>query len=216
MKAKLAYLAGLVAADGHLEKDGCGVSIYSNNRAFASVARKLLQEIVPTLRVRTYRSKGAWRIYVYSARLCTTLGKQFAIPMGKKSHRILFPRGLSKLESKRFVQGYVDGDGSFYMERRKRYGRVYLYPRVEVASQSKRFLQQLRAWLEDTGIACGQVHGGRRVFRLRVYAGNAAKFMLLIGFRHPNKAPLPPIPQAVDAAVQLDSTPGNSPGETAE
>lgn len=198
MKTRIAYLAGLVAADGSLSKD-TGLAIYIKDKVFTKRIRHFLSTVTRS-KISIYKSKGAFRVNVFDQSLFGTFNRKFRIPFGKKSDRLLFPKHLSKREKLDFVKGYVDGDGSIYMDKRKRYGIVNYYPRIEIASQSKEFLQDMANFLYDLGIKSGQVTPGKRTMRVRIYANNAKNFIDKIGFSHPSKT-LHPKPQGVDATV---------------
>ncbi len=142
--------------------------------------------------------------------------KKFYIPRGKKSDKLIFPKSLNLEETINFIIGFVDGDGSLYIDKRKRYNKIYNYPRIEVASQSKEFLEDMIKFLYSIGIKCGKVSKKERCFRFRIYCKNAIIFLNKVGFTHPNKILSFPKPPGVEAAVQLDETPGILPGATAE
>lgn|GEM_PF-7064111 len=191
------YIAGLISADGHLDKDEKSVSIYSNNRAFSEKIRVLLEE-ESGAKAKIYSSKNAYKIYVYCPSFYDLLIKKYSLFTGRKSHQLKFPENLNSQEIKSFVKGYVDGDGCIYIDKRKRRGRINFYLRVEIASKSKRFLIKLKKFLERNNVICGKIKKGKRVFRLCVYADNARKFVHVVGFRHPQKILSFPIPQGVD------------------
>lgn len=185
MKNTIAYLAGLIAADGHLSKND-GIAIYVKDREFV---KKIVQSLcqITNSKISIYPSKGAFRINVFDKILLNALTQKFKIPMGKKSNCLIFPETLSKKEKLDFVRGYVDGDGSIYIDKRKRYGIINTYPRVEIASQSREFLDKMIVFLYMFGIKSGQVKSAKRTLRIRIYANNAKNFIEKIGFSHPTK-----------------------------
>lgn len=93
---------------------------------------------------------------------------------------------------------FKDGDGSVYIDKRKRYGIINHYVRIEIASQSGKFLDDIKDFLYEFGINCGQVTNGRRTLRIRIYSNNANAFIDKIGFSHPAKILPTPKPQGVD------------------
>ena len=196
MTYELEYVAGLVASDGHMSKDS-GVAIYSKNRAFAKHIKSLIEKI-SRKNVHIYKGKGSLKILVFDKELVEKLEKKFRICTGKKCNVLKFPVSLSKSEKINFLKGYVDGDGSLYIDKRKRYGNVYKYVRIEIASQTKEFLEEMRIFLQKLNINCGEVTEGKRVFRFRIYSKNAVIFLRKVGFSHPDKIFSFPKPQAVE------------------
>jgi intein/homing endonuclease len=191
------YLAGLISADGHLDKDEKSVSIYSNDRTFSEKVRVLLEE-ESGANAKIYSSKNAYKIYSYCPSFYDLLIKKYNLFAGRKSDRLKFPENLDLKNTKSFLKGYVDGDGCIYIDKRKRRGKINFYPRVEIASKSKKFLTQAKKFLERNNVICGKIKNGKRVFRLCIYANNAKMFVQFIGFRHPQKILSFPIPQGVD------------------
>ena len=194
------YIAGLITADGNLSSKESSVSIYTNNQKFAKLIRTMLKKMTKN-KVSLYRSKGAIKVFVFDKHLYLTMNRKYGIPIGKKSLTILFPEDLTEKETIEFIRGYVDGDGSIYLDKRKRRNKVQIYPRIEIASQSKQFLESMIKHIEKFHIHCGTVTIGRRTFRFRIYSSNVKPFVDRIGFRHPDKFLLIPKPQAVDATV---------------
>lgn len=194
------YIAGLVAADGNLSSSENSVSIYTNNLKFARMIKKILRDLTGK-KVEIYQSKGALKVFIFDKHLHSLLNQKYGIPIGKKSNTLSFPENLSRKNAIEFIRGYVDGDGSIYLDKRKRRNKIQYYPRVEVASQSKQFLDDMKYYLEKLNINCGSITKGRRIFRFRIYSSNVQNFVDIVGFRHPGKFLLFPIPQAVDATV---------------
>lgn len=194
------YIAGLVTADGNLSSKESSVSIYTNSPKFARTIKSILREITGR-KAEIYQSKGALKVFVFDKHLHSMLNQKYGIPIGKKSSIIAFPHNLSKKSAIEFIRGYVDGDGSIYVDKRRRRNKIQYYPRVEIASKNKRFLKTMRNYLEKLGITCGRITEGRRTFRFRIYSSNVKNFVGKIGFRHPDKFLLFPKPQAVDATV---------------
>ena len=196
MSYELEYVAGLIASDGHISKD-FGVAIYSKNRAFAKYIKSLIEKISKK-NVHIYKGNGSLKILVFDKELVEILGKKFRICIGKKCNILKFPIDLTENEKINFLKGYVDGDGSLYIDKRKRYEKIYRYVRIEIASQTKEFLEEMRNFLQKLDIKCGEVTEGKRVFRFRIYSKNAIIFLRKVGFSHPDKIFSFPKPQAVE------------------
>ena len=194
------YIAGLVTADGNLSSVEDSISIYTNSPKFAKIVKRILRELTGK-RVEIYQSKGALKVFLFDKHLHSVLNRKYGIPIGKKSSTICFPKNISKKNTLEFIRGYVDGDGSLYVDKRKRRGKIQCYPRVEIASKSKRFLLSMKDFLENLHVYCGNVTEGSRTFRFRIYSSHVNTFVSKIGFRHPDKFLLFPKPQAVDATV---------------
>jgi len=96
----IAYLAGLIAADGHLEIQEPYITIPSKDQKFLRDYVALLFNDQIDRMPKPYWDKGAnvWKLRLYSQSLWTLLNCDFAIPPGKKASRILPPKQLGPSE----------------------------------------------------------------------------------------------------------------------
>ena len=87
--------------------------------------------------------------------------KIYGLPLGKKLN-FLIPKEIvnNSLFSKHFLRGYFDTDGCLYLEKRNN----KYYPRVEMASISKPFINQMRLILTNLG------------FRFSIYTEKREKY----------------------------------------
>ncbi len=213
-KNNLSYLAGLIAADGHISKDN-GIEIYIKDKKFVKLINKKIKKISKKP-IKIYNGKGCKKLIFFDNSIIKQLITKYNLTKGKKCNKLIFPNKINKIEKINFIRGFVDGDGSIYIDKRKRYNKIYFYPRIEIASQSKNFLKSISNFLNTLGITCGKITKKTRCFRFRIYSKNVILFLNKIGFNHPKKILSYPIPPGVEAAVQLDETPGILPEATAE
>ena len=81
VECRLAYLAGLVAADGHLKKRDLSIQLYLGDKG-------LLQSVVETIgknvkarpKVRFY--KGVYEVAIYDREVVKVLMERYLIPAG--------------------------------------------------------------------------------------------------------------------------------------
>ncbi len=116
----LIYLAGVIAGDGHLkggvkwkDKDNSpdyGIFIHSNNKKYLELILKLIKEKVNT-KTSIKQGKRAYYISIRNKKLYTFFNKEFKIPLGKKSDKIIIPKNLTKEQTKYFLGGLFDTDG---------------------------------------------------------------------------------------------------------
>jgi intein/homing endonuclease len=120
-KIKLALLAGIVASDGHLDKNRNAVRIITSDAEFLVVIEALLKDLNVNYRVWQSRSGfGRERFVVYfnDKKLRAELEFRHNIPKGKKSGTIKLPEDLEHQELAAFVRGLFSGDGSVYSDNR--------------------------------------------------------------------------------------------------
>lgn len=154
-KSGMAYLAGLVAADGHLESNEPYIVIPSKEYGF------LKDYVVPLIHdhtgisPRVYWDKSAkvWKVRIYSRSLWNVLIHDYAIPAGSKASHILPPAKLEINERVWYIRGWFDGEGWLEsMTVRRPYG-IYQYPRIGFKVKNR----PIRDWI----LAELTIHGVR-------------------------------------------------------
>ena len=166
--AKLAYFAGIVAADGHVS---------SNHIAIAPAEKFLpaLEEIAGALGLRLNRGKSA--ITVSSAILAKVL-PLLGSPQGKKCDSIDFPSIVLTQPDDvvaAFVAGFFDGDGSVKLKQTGS-GKSFSV-RVAFTSCSEEFLKKLKLVLLTFGVSSYLYRSpSKRAWDLLVYSDDFGAF----------------------------------------
>jgi len=141
----IAYLAGLVSADGHLEKTEPYVYIAGKNDKFIkTVVTPLLQEVT-NRKPSVYwdRSAKVYKARTYNRKLWYSLMTEYGIPSGKKAYLISSPRKINDAAVILYIRGWFDGEGwPEEMKVRKPSG-TYRYPRIGFKAKS----QSIRDWI---------------------------------------------------------------------
>lgn len=184
-----AYIAGLVASDGHIDKKFHKITIGTSDRKFASTVLGILKEVskcVPHI----YEKKTAYSIEIWDKELHSILTQKYKIPIGEKSDILEPPEIISEQEVASFIKGFCDGDSSVH-SRRMRKIRV---PRIRIMSCSKDILEWIRQQLIKLGIRCSSTfvdkpHGfGTKIcHRIEIYGTAVKEFKERIGYLHPTK-----------------------------
>ena len=96
----LAFIAGIVAADGHIRISRPIIEIYSKDKEVLEKLQQILSKIEQTsTAMKVYKTKTKYVLYVYSSTLTATLTKTYKIPRGKKSKILSFQNCLTKNSS---------------------------------------------------------------------------------------------------------------------
>lgn len=141
------YFAGLVASDGHLERDKYSTTVSSADKDFMRQVIKLI------VKEQGYNGSyfwdeeaGVYKVKINSKPLWDTMTEKYAIPPGEKSRQIKPPEGLNKEQTRWHIKGWFDGDG-WVEEMIKWEGRKeYCYPRAGLKTMSK----EIRDWIADS------------------------------------------------------------------
>ena len=181
----IAYLAGIVASDGHLKKNYHCIQIATANREFAKKLQKILSHL--TNKPIKLRRNGCWVIEVSDTTLYNLLVNSFRIPPGEKSDKLIPPNISIPEEIRAFIKGFCDGDSSIHT-RRMRNKKV---PRIRIMSTSKTIL----GWIKNKDdIGCSKPFkdiphgfGTKMNWRIEIYGNNVRKFGEKIGYLHPEK-----------------------------
>ena len=164
----MAYLAGLIAADGHLYSREVRI-------AFGDLwFLKNVSRIISCLGIRHKVGKGV-RVYlvrIYSANLVGFLREKYCLKIGRKANALIFPSWLNRDEKITYTAGFFDGDGSIGLVKsgikQGKWG-PYISPRITFTSKSEVFLEDLRSFLESLGFRPRPVSREDKVYRLKMY-----------------------------------------------
>ena len=174
-----AYIAGIVAADGHIDHREVRISVSVKNVEYVSILLQLLR----TLGYRPKASQGtrAMLIRIYSIDLKNILTKKYGVPEGRKAERLRLPNLSDKKEILAFIGGFFDGDGSISFiksgVKQSRWGPYYT-PRITFTSKSLNLLRDIKTVLEHEGLNNGLISFDSSVYRLRYYGReNLCSFM---------------------------------------
>ena len=180
------YIAGVVAADGHLYSRE--VRIGTSEKIFLRFLRTNLERLGYNPRIE--EGRRVWIVRIYSTQLRKVLTNLYAIPIGKKAQKIIFPTWLEKRKLRHYVAGFFDGDGSIsvYNSGTKGDWGPYKTIRITFTSKSRRFLAELRTYLKSLGLTPTSVKKEKEVYRLKMYSlENLKLFRQLFTIRHPVK-----------------------------
>lgn len=185
----IAYIAGLVASDGHLDRKFHKITIGTSDREFASIILETLKSIskyIPHI----YEKKTVFSIEIWDKELHNILKQKYRIPLGEKSDILQKPEITSEQEISSFIRGFCDGDSSIHVRRM----RKKFVPRIRIMSCSKDFLKWVRKKLSEIGISSSspfvdKPHGfGTKIcYRIELYGTAVRKFKEKIGYIHPAK-----------------------------
>ena len=148
MKIETAMIAGIVASDGHLDKDFHIVRIVTSSEAFLKFTKTALEKITKN-KIRVYVSKSGfgkqrYTIYLNDESLYNLLFEKFNIPKGKKSSLIEPPKNLDAKEEKAYIEGWFAGEGSITHDRN--------VPQFILWSKSDEIIHWLRDKLAEKNI----------------------------------------------------------------
>ncbi len=148
-KTTLAFIAGIVAADGPIRISRPIIEIYSKDKEVLEKLQQILSKIEQTsTAMKVYKTKTKYVLYIYSSTLTATLTKTYKIPRGKKSKTLSFPE-LPHQEQLEYIKGFIFGDGTFYLEKTYKKSKVSgKTPVLEIYSASLCFLESVKSVME--------------------------------------------------------------------
>ena len=108
-EADLYYLAGVIAGDGHLEKNKPRIVIgWTKKQFLLSIKRRT--KIKGSIFLD--KSAGVWKFAINSKDLYNQMQEKFNIPVGKKSARIKPPKKYNIDYIRYYIAGWFDTDGN--------------------------------------------------------------------------------------------------------
>ena len=120
MDAKLAYLAGLISGDGHLELGRNRVDIRIFDSRFRRTAFRLSRELLGE--DANVVDKGQ-KVRITSKEFMNMLVEAFEIPKGKKSRTLSVPKSILTASDEiqdAYVAGWYDAEGWIETDRRRK------------------------------------------------------------------------------------------------
>ena len=149
---RLMYLAGLIAADGHIEEDG-HITIAQKNRDFIDIIKIIAEKAGVNISSIFYdKGAGVWKIKIKDKEFLGFLLSN-GLVVGEKSTKIRPPNvDVNSREALAYMIGFIDGDGWVEQVKKKTKKRIRYYLRVGIKTKSR----EIRDWfikvLEANGI----------------------------------------------------------------
>jgi len=183
------YLAGLVASDGHIEKEPNATIIASSNSDFVTGIIEPFAERQGLGYSAFWDERASvYKLNIHDDELWETLTDKYNIPTGAKSATIEPSENLSHEEELWFIKGWFDGDGWAERMTTRIADTEYVYPRVGLKSMS----EDARDWItehlrrEDIRVSAYDREDGSHGLWINGYT-ECERFNNLIGFRHPEQ-----------------------------
>ena len=171
----IAYIVGLIASDGCLQRDGrhvvftsADLELVEKYRDTLGVSNKITKVSKRVQNRRPYfyinTAQVEWYSFLYNSGLHP--GKSFTLrEINLPGHLFLH-----------FFRGLYDGDGTFYSFRDIRYPRATVYY-LEYASASKFFVEWLLAKLRELLGVKGMIKRGKGVYIIRFFKSDSRKII---------------------------------------
>lgn len=112
----VAYIIGLIAADGHIvHRNG----INSLQLELSAKDKDILDKICSSLKFEKelsyIKSKNTYKLYINNTKIINDIVSK-GIPYKNKTFDVAFPTNLPKEFYRDYIRGVLDGDGSIYIE----------------------------------------------------------------------------------------------------
>ena len=185
----LAYVAGLIAADGSLEIRDPFITLPSANRDFLEQHARRYLETVAGRRIRSFVDKYAkvYKLRIYNRALWRTLIERYNVPAGAKSRIVKPPFTLTPREEIAYVQGWFDGEGWLEVLR-VRSKTLHEYPRIGFKVRSKSIRDWIVEVIRKKGVRVSSYDRKDDTFGLWINGLKACElFRHRIGFGYPRK-----------------------------
>lgn len=128
-----AYILGLIASDGHIDKSLSRISI-ALHKQDEEILRRVRDYICKEIPIGICKNK--MRVFkIHSREMAKDIARWLKIHGGKKSHTVQFP-DIDESLMRHFIRGYFDGDGSIPRNLNK-------YPTCSIGSNSSDILSVL-------------------------------------------------------------------------
>jgi DNA-binding transcriptional regulator WhiA len=184
MKKDIALVAGIVASDGHLDKDFHIIRIVSGSSNFVEFLKQKLQKISKE-EIRIYISESGYGktkyvIYINDKILYQTLNEKFNIPKGKKSSIIEPPNNLDQEEESSYIEGWFAGEGSISHDKN---------PQIALWSKSEKMIRWLSEKIKEKGII-PQIYYSKKKQQYLLMIRRKKDFLSFVekfNFIHPDK-----------------------------
>ncbi len=148
----LAYFVGLVITDGHLvyneHRRAYDIRLYTSYPEEKDLIIKLIKNLFSyeakarRRQIYGFNKVPNYELIISSKKLVLFLHKQFDVPLGAKSNKIMVPIKLIRDDTLffNFLRGLIDGDGN-------------ISNRVKLNSKSKSFLERIKMVLNEFEIS---------------------------------------------------------------
>jgi len=190
MNKELAEFVGLMAGDGCLSTSGSKHLIYisghkhDDKEYHDTTTRKLLKELFNKEILIQFR-KGEQTLFIRFSDAVIFNEMRKYLPIGKKYQEICVPKSISinKDFFFAFIRGLADTDGCVIFSKQHR--DYPYYPRIEISSKSKTFLESILHLLKTHKFYGSVSRKGGDCFRLELPGKkNLEKWLFLIGFHN--------------------------------
>jgi len=163
---ELAYVVGLLTADGSLSKNGRHIDFTSKDRCLVELYLKCLG--ISDISIGEKKSGKVRTNLCYRAQFGDVLFYSWLTKIGLSPNKSL-SIGSLKIDKDYFfdfVRGEWDGDGTIYISKDKRWQNSYLVS-IGFASGSTLFLEWLQKEINARLGTTGHIHVGKRAKHLR-------------------------------------------------
>ncbi len=196
MSKAISLVAGIVASDGHLERDGCGIKVINSSKRFVDEIVIPLLEQVTSKKPSVYLSKTGFSnktkyvVYVYDKAISQKLTKEYAIPVGKKAETIIPPSNLDEADQIDYIRGWFAGEGSVSRDVHIENGKAYFTPEIMLWVKNKSISEWIYNFLNAMEIKAKFFYSAKKQQFLVIIRERKSVilFMEKIGFAHPEKA----------------------------
>ncbi|MFH1239765.1 MAG: LAGLIDADG family homing endonuclease [Candidatus Diapherotrites archaeon] len=199
MSAELAEEFGIHVGDGglylyrlpHRNIINYTISSGKDELDYVKHLKKLMKKVY-NLDTKIYEKKDCLQL-VYSSKVLLQFKKALGFPIGSKN-KIQIPDCVLKSDFvSDFLRGLIDTDGCLQFQ--KKYKKIKYYPRIDIASKSRRLIEQVNEILLNMGFTTcvqydkpGVASNGTMCFINRVYISgkkNLGRWVDSIGFSNP-------------------------------
>jgi len=191
MTKELAELTGIMCGDGCLSSYKKKYIIYicghkQDDREYHEITTKKLFINLFNKEVKIQERKEENALFIrFSDKKIFYMLNSFGIPIGKKYDKLKVPDWVidSSELSFSFIRGLADTDGCVFFSKQHR--KVGYYPRIEIASKSRIFLEEVLSILVSNGFY-GSLSQSSQYSRLEIPGfKNLDRWLNLIGFNNP-------------------------------
>ena len=191
MTKELAELAGIMCGDGCLSSKKQKYMVYisghkQDDKEYHEITTKRLFLYLFNKEIRIQERKKENTLFIrFSDKKIFHMLNSIGIPIGKKYDNLKVPDWIINNSdlSFCFVRGLADTDGSIVFSKQHRNMRYY--PRIEITSKSRSFLEEVFSILVSNGFY-GSLSKKGPYYRLEIPGfKNLDKWLKLIGFNNP-------------------------------
>ena len=184
-----AYLAGLIAADGSLERNDPFITLASADRAFLDEHARHYLEAFTRRKTKSFVDRRAkvYKLRIYNRRAWELLVKRYGVPTGAKSRIVEPPQKLENEEEIPYLQGWFDGEAWIEILR-IRSKQLHEYPRIGFKIRSEPIRNWAVEMIRKRGIRVTAYDRSDETFGLWINGFNACElFRKRIGFGYSKK-----------------------------